>query len=161
MAPAALGVRHRMRRRLRQPGWRQPCGKSYAAGRAICSDSSQRCDEFVLSLATDAAAIWSALCHLALCIPPRQVLVAVCLINGALWLFRNARHIQFTAVAHRRLPACLIRDERCFYHDLIACWWLAMKHSSIRTAVPNRCAVCARHISTGWWSSGYKLCELV
>ena len=149
MAPAALGVRRRTRRKLKQRDWKQPCGKSYAVGRAICLDSSPRCDEFFLSLATDAAAIWSALCHLALCIPPRQVLVADYLIDGALWLFRNARHIQFTAVAHRRLPACLIRDERCFYHDLIACWWLAMKHSSIRTAVPNRYVVCAWHILTG------------
>lgn len=23
-------------------------------------------------------------------------------------------------------------------HDLIACWWIAMKYCSIRTAVPNR-----------------------
>lgn len=28
--------------------------------------------------------------------------------------------------------------EDLLNHDLISCWWIALKHASVRTAVPNR-----------------------
>ncbi len=39
------------------------------------------------------------------------------------------------------LSLCLqyLTNEQLLIHDLVSCWWIALKHCSIRTAVPNRC----------------------
>lgn len=60
------------------------------------------------------------------------------LLECGLWLFRNLRNLQVAAAAAGVLPAAYLTEEQYLLHDLIACWWLAMKHCSVRTAVPNR-----------------------
>ena len=37
-------------------------------------------------------------------------------------------------------PCTQLADETLLHHDLAAMFWVALKHSSLRTAVPNRCA---------------------
>ncbi len=36
--------------------------------------------------------------------------------------------------------ACLqyLNNEQLLIHDLVSCWWVVLKHCSVRTAVPNR-----------------------
>ena len=35
-------------------------------------------------------------------------------------------------------PRQYLSNEQLLIHDLVSCWWVALKHCSIRTAVPNR-----------------------
>ena len=55
-----------------------------------------------------------------------------------LCLFKKLRQKQLLSWADGKLPKAYISNRELMIHDLIACWWLAMKHCSIRTAVPNR-----------------------
>ncbi|KAL6777732.1 hypothetical protein ACKKBG_A15420 [Auxenochlorella protothecoides x Auxenochlorella symbiontica] len=71
-----------------------------------------------------------------------KVHVSEYLLECGLWLFRNLRNLQVAAAAAGVLPAAYLTEEQYLLHDLIACWWLAMKHCSVRTAVPNRTLMC-------------------
>lgn len=66
------------------------------------------------------------------------------LVDAGLALFRNLRRLQVAGAALGTLPVAYLMNEHYLLHDAIACWWLAMKHSSVRTAVPNRC-------TGAWW----------
>jgi hypothetical protein len=55
-----------------------------------------------------------------------------------LCLFKRLRQKQLLSWADGKLPKAYISNRELMIHDLIACWWIAMKHCSIRTAVPNR-----------------------
>lgn len=37
-----------------------------------------------------------------------------------------------------RFPADYLSSEQLLMHDLAACFWIGLKHCSVRTAVPNR-----------------------
>lgn len=78
---------------------------------------------------------------------PRQVVVSDYLVDAGLALFRSLRRLQVAGAALGTLPVAYLMNEHYLLHDAIACWWLAMKHSSIRTAVPNRFA-------RAWWRLG-------
>lgn len=39
-----------------------------------------------------------------------------------------------------RFPADYLSSEHLLMHDLAACFWIGLKHCSVRTAVPNRSA---------------------
>jgi hypothetical protein len=60
------------------------------------------------------------------------------LIEAGLALFRHLRGLQAAAAADGRFPADYLSCEALARHDLAACWWVALKHCSVRTAVPNR-----------------------
>ena len=55
-----------------------------------------------------------------------------------LCLFKSLRQKQLKSWAHGKLPKSYISNRDLMIHDLVACWWIAMKHCSVRTAVPNR-----------------------
>lgn len=60
------------------------------------------------------------------------------LIESGLCLFKHLRRLQIFAASEGRFPADYLASEVLLLHDLIACWWIALKHCSVRTAVPNR-----------------------
>ena len=60
------------------------------------------------------------------------------LIESGLCLFKHLRCLQVSAASEGRFPAEYLSSEVLLLHDLIACWWIALKHCSVRTAVPNR-----------------------
>lgn len=55
-----------------------------------------------------------------------------------LCLFKVLRKRQLVSWAQGKLPKAYVSNRDLMIHDLIACWWIAMKHCSVRTAVPNR-----------------------
>lgn len=55
-----------------------------------------------------------------------------------LCLFKSLRQKQLKSWANGKLPKSYISNRDLMIHDLVACWWIAMKHCSVRTAVPNR-----------------------
>ena len=55
-----------------------------------------------------------------------------------LTLFKSLRQIQLKSWAQGKLPKSYISNRDLMIHDLVACWWIAMKHCSVRPAVPNR-----------------------
>ena len=48
------------------------------------------------------------------------------------------RQRQLQAWIDGRLEQAYINNREILRHDLVACWWVSMKHCSVRTAVPNR-----------------------
>jgi hypothetical protein len=56
----------------------------------------------------------------------------------ALCLFKSLRQRQLESWADGKLPKSYISNRELMRHDLVAVWWIAMKHCSVRTAVPNR-----------------------
>jgi hypothetical protein len=69
---------------------------------------------------------------------PAQVQMTEHLIDCGLCLFKYLRRLQVAACAAGRFPHSYLADEDNLVHDLVACWWVALKHCSVRTAVPNR-----------------------
>ncbi|WPT17497.1 hypothetical protein PSENEW3_00005500 [Picochlorum sp. SENEW3] len=55
-----------------------------------------------------------------------------------LCLFKQLRKKQLKSWSQGKLPDSYISNRDLMIHDLVACWWIAMKHCSVRTAVPNR-----------------------
>lgn len=62
------------------------------------------------------------------------------LVHCGMHLFRHLRRLQVAAAYDGRFPMDYLASEQLLIHDLIACFWVSMKHCSVRTAVPNRCA---------------------
>lgn len=60
------------------------------------------------------------------------------LMRCGLCLFKNLRFIQWTAAIEGRLTPDYFNSPATNHHDLAACYWMALKHCSVRTAVPNR-----------------------
>lgn len=60
------------------------------------------------------------------------------IIDCGLCIFKRLRRAQLLSWSRGNLPKAYISNKELMIHDLIACWWIAMKHCSVRTAVPNR-----------------------
>lgn len=60
------------------------------------------------------------------------------IMESGLYLFKSLRQRQLKLWVQGRLPKSYISNRDLMVHDLAACWWIAMKHCSVRTAVPNR-----------------------
>jgi hypothetical protein len=73
-------------------------------------------------------------------------------------LFKALRQRQLQAWIDGKLPKSYISNRELMRHDLVAVWWIAMKHCSVRTSVPNR-ALLAR--ATDSKRSLLSECELV
>ena len=67
-----------------------------------------------------------------------QVFVSEHLIECGLALFKHLRFVQWQAFLDGHLGQDLLSCQVTLRHDLAACYWTALKHCSIRTAVPNR-----------------------
>jgi hypothetical protein len=55
-----------------------------------------------------------------------------------LCLFKNLRYVQWQAAIDGKFSSEYFNNPSTNHHDLAACYWIALKHCSIRTAVPNR-----------------------
>ena len=64
------------------------------------------------------------------------------LIESGLCLFKYLRQLQVAACVEGRFPSDYLANDRLLMHDLIACWWIGLKHCSVRTAVPNWTLMC-------------------
>lgn len=62
------------------------------------------------------------------------------LVESGLFLFKCLRQLQLNACCEGGLTLADLSNEVLLIHDLIACFWIAMKHCSVRTQVPNRYA---------------------
>jgi hypothetical protein len=60
------------------------------------------------------------------------------IIECGLCLFKQLRRKQLKSWSQGALPDSYISNRDLMIHDLVACWWIAMKHCSVRTAVPNQ-----------------------
>lgn len=80
------------------------------------------------------------------------------ILECGLVLFKALRQRQLQAWIDGKLPKSYISNRELMRHDLVAVWWIAMKHCSVRTAVPNR-ALLAR--ATDSKRSLLSECELV
>lgn len=58
--------------------------------------------------------------------------------ESGLCLFKVLRQRQLQAWIDGRLEQSYINNKELLRCDLVAAWWIAMKHCSVRTAVPNR-----------------------
>ena len=67
-----------------------------------------------------------------------QVYVSEHLVECGLALFRHLRLVQWHALLDGHLSHELLSCQHTLRHDLAACYWTALKHCSVRTAVPNR-----------------------
>ncbi|GAB4812999.1 hypothetical protein N2152v2_000045 [Parachlorella kessleri] len=63
------------------------------------------------------------------------------LTESGLFLFKCLRQLQLNACCEGSLALADLSNEVLLVHDLIACFWIAMKACSIRTQVPNRTLV--------------------
>ncbi|KAL4446744.1 hypothetical protein ABPG77_007988 [Micractinium sp. CCAP 211/92] len=64
------------------------------------------------------------------------------LIECGLYLFKYLRSLQVEAACVGQFPLDYLARKDLLNHDLISCWWIALKHASVRTAVPNRTLMC-------------------
>ena len=80
------------------------------------------------------------------------------ILECGLVLFKALRQRQLQAWIDGKLPKSYISNRELMRHDLVAVWWIAMKHCSVRTVVPNR-ALLAR--ATDSKRSLLSECELV
>ena len=67
-----------------------------------------------------------------------QVYVSEHLVECGLALFKHLRIVQWQALIDGQLGVELLSCHATLRHDLAACYWAALKHCSVRTAVPNR-----------------------
>lgn len=67
-----------------------------------------------------------------------QVYVSEHLVECGLAIFRHLRLVQWHALLDGNLSHEHLSCQLILRHDLAACYWTALKHCSIRTAVPNR-----------------------
>jgi hypothetical protein len=67
-----------------------------------------------------------------------KVYMSAHIMECALCLFKALRQRQLKSWVDGRLPKSYISNRELMRHDLVAVWWIAMKHCSIRTLVPNR-----------------------
>ncbi|KAL4425423.1 hypothetical protein ABPG75_009439 [Micractinium tetrahymenae] len=64
------------------------------------------------------------------------------LMECGMYLFKYLRSLQVEAACMGQFPVDYLARQDMMLHDLIACWWIALKHASVRTAVPNRTLMC-------------------
>lgn len=67
-----------------------------------------------------------------------KVYVSEHLVECGLALFRHLRLVQWHALLDGNLSHEQLSCQLTLRHDLAACYWTALKHCSVRTAVPNR-----------------------
>lgn len=67
-----------------------------------------------------------------------QVHVSEHLVECGLALFKHLRLVQWQALLDGHLGQDLLACHITLRHDLASCYWMALKHCSVRTAVPNR-----------------------
>lgn len=60
------------------------------------------------------------------------------LIECGLCLYKHLLHVYALRARQGHLPLGCLFDANIQRHDQIACFWIALKCCSIRTAVPNR-----------------------
>eukprot|EP00887_Chlorella_sp_A99_P003478 scaffold7.g3478.t1 len=71
-----------------------------------------------------------------------KVLMSDHLVECGMHLFKYLRQLQVEAAYDGRFPLDYLSNEQLLIHDLIACFWIGLKHCSVRTAVPNRTLLC-------------------